>query len=89
MPVSFVKLTTSRPARTGEPAARAVLFPTCSVEWNRPGIGKAAVQVLERNGVEEVVLATNPNMTGEATADAARAPREISAGSCTQGEKPM
>jgi len=43
---------TSVPA---EPAARVVLFPTCSVEWNRPEIGRAAVQVLEKNGVEVVV----------------------------------
>jgi Fe-S oxidoreductase len=40
----------------GEPAARVVLYPTCSVEWNRPEIGKAAVQVLEKNGVEVVVV---------------------------------
>lgn len=43
------------PARRAEPTAKVVFFPTCSVEWNRPGIGKAAVQVLERNGVEVVV----------------------------------
>ena len=43
------------PARTGEPVAKVVLFPTCSVEWNRPEIGKAAVAVLERNGVEVAV----------------------------------
>lgn len=39
----------------GEPTAKVVLFPTCTVEWNRPEIGKAAVQVLERNGVEVAV----------------------------------
>ncbi len=44
-----------RPAPSGEPAARVVLYPTCSVEWNRPEIGKAAVQVLEHNGVEVAV----------------------------------
>jgi Fe-S oxidoreductase len=38
-----------------EPSARVVFYPTCSVEWNRPEIGKAAVQVLEQNGVEIVV----------------------------------
>ncbi len=37
------------------PVAKVVLFPTCSVEWNRPEIGKAAVQVLEKNGVEVAV----------------------------------
>lgn len=36
-------------------AGKVVFFPTCSVEWNRPEIGKAAIQVLERNGVEVVV----------------------------------
>ncbi|HKC26204.1 MAG TPA: heterodisulfide reductase-related iron-sulfur binding cluster, partial [Thermoanaerobaculia bacterium] len=41
-----------KPPHTREVAARVVLFPTCSVEWNRPSIGKAAVQVLERNGVD-------------------------------------
>jgi glycerol-3-phosphate dehydrogenase subunit C len=43
------------PPRRGEPTAKVVLFPTCSVEWNRPGIGKAAVAVLEKNGVEVAV----------------------------------
>jgi glycerol-3-phosphate dehydrogenase subunit C len=44
----------SRPA-PAEGAPKVVFYPTCSVEWNRPGIGKAAVQVLERNGAEVVV----------------------------------
>jgi Fe-S oxidoreductase len=48
----FRKRKTSVPA---SPVAKVVLFPTCSVEWNRPAIGKAAVQVLERNGVEVAV----------------------------------
>ena len=43
------------PKPGGAPVAKAVLFPTCSVEWNRPEIGKAAVAVLERNGVEVAV----------------------------------
>jgi Fe-S oxidoreductase len=47
--------TREAPKRAGEPVAKAVLFPTCSVEWNRPEIGKAAVAVLERNGVEVAV----------------------------------
>jgi glycerol-3-phosphate dehydrogenase subunit C len=38
-----------------DPVARVVLFPTCTVEWNRPEIGKAAVAVLERNRVEVAV----------------------------------
>ncbi|MFI5182432.1 MAG: heterodisulfide reductase-related iron-sulfur binding cluster [Thermoanaerobaculia bacterium] len=44
-----------RPSRRPEPSARVVFYPTCSVEWNRPEIGKAAVQVLEHSGVEVVV----------------------------------
>jgi Fe-S oxidoreductase len=44
-----------KPALCGESAAKVVFFPTCSVEWNRPEIGKAAVQVLEKNNVEVVV----------------------------------
>ena len=43
------------PARAGESVAKVVLFPTCSVEWNRPEIGKAAVAVLEKNRVEVAV----------------------------------
>jgi glycerol-3-phosphate dehydrogenase subunit C len=42
------------PAR--QPAARKVaLFATCSVEYNAPAIGRAAVAVLERNGVDVAV----------------------------------
>jgi len=43
------------PKSTGRSVAKVVFFPTCSVQWNRVDIGKAAVQVLERNGVEVVV----------------------------------
>jgi glycerol-3-phosphate dehydrogenase subunit C len=43
------------PAPIGTPVAKVVLFPTCSVEWNRPEIGKAAVAVLEHNRVEVAV----------------------------------
>ncbi len=43
------------PAARPDPSAKVVFYPTCSVEWNRPEIGKAAVQVLEHSGVEVVV----------------------------------
>jgi Fe-S oxidoreductase len=43
------------PEPTAPARAHVVLFPTCSVEWNRPEIGIAAVQVLERNCVDVVV----------------------------------
>lgn len=36
-------------------ADAVALFVTCSVNYNNPGIGKAAVAVLEKNGVEVVV----------------------------------
>jgi Fe-S oxidoreductase len=40
----------------GRPPARKVaLFATCSVEYNAPAIGRAAVRVLERNGVDVTV----------------------------------
>jgi Fe-S oxidoreductase len=53
---TFTRWFASRPKTdVADPKARVVLFPTCSVEWNRPGIGIAAVQVLERNGVDVVV----------------------------------
>ncbi|HTO10135.1 MAG TPA: anaerobic glycerol-3-phosphate dehydrogenase subunit C [Candidatus Binatia bacterium] len=42
-------------ARTAarEPAAKKIaLFATCTVEYNAPAIGRAAVAVLERNGVD-------------------------------------
>src|SRR5262249_58952195 len=35
-----------------EPQARVALFATCSVDFNDPATGKAAVAVLERNRVE-------------------------------------
>ena len=44
-------------ARGGQkppPRARAALFFTCYVNWNDPGIGQAAVRVLERNEVDTV-----------------------------------
>lgn len=45
-----------RPARfsDGERNGKVVLFYTCSVNYNEPEIGKAAVQVLEHNKVEVV-----------------------------------
>jgi glycerol-3-phosphate dehydrogenase subunit C len=49
-----------RPASAaGAPAAdkRVALFATCSVEYNDPATGKAAVAVLEKNGVDVTVPA--------------------------------
>ena len=36
----------------GPPSRRVALFATCTVEYNDPAIGKAAVAVLEHNGVD-------------------------------------
>ncbi|MGH7039606.1 MAG: heterodisulfide reductase-related iron-sulfur binding cluster [Stellaceae bacterium] len=46
------------PADAAAPAARrkAVLYATCFVNYNDPGIGKAAQAVLARNGVETAIL---------------------------------
>jgi glycerol-3-phosphate dehydrogenase subunit C len=39
--------------RAGRPGAgRVALFATCTVEYNEPAIGRAAVRVLERNGID-------------------------------------
>jgi Fe-S oxidoreductase len=51
---------TAKPAAAegGRTASRKVaLFATCSVEYNAPAIGRAAVRVLERNGVDVSVPA--------------------------------
>ena len=45
----------SKAGGAGEPTARVALFVTCSVNYNEIEIGKAAIEVLERSGVEVVV----------------------------------
>jgi Fe-S oxidoreductase len=50
------------PAAPAEPAAKVVLFPTCFINYYNPGPGKAAVDVLTRNGVE--VACTKQNCCG-------------------------
>ncbi|MEX2146712.1 MAG: anaerobic glycerol-3-phosphate dehydrogenase subunit C [Candidatus Rokuibacteriota bacterium] len=42
-------------AAAGAPARKVALFTTCTVEYNAPAVGRAAVAVLERNGVEVTV----------------------------------
>ena len=42
----------SAPATRRAPQGRVALFATCSVEYNDPDTGKAAVAVLERNGID-------------------------------------
>ena len=45
----------SRPARTAAPVKKVALFSSCLVNYQATDIGKATVQVLEKNGVEVVV----------------------------------
>ncbi|HEX6179397.1 MAG TPA: heterodisulfide reductase-related iron-sulfur binding cluster, partial [Thermoanaerobaculia bacterium] len=43
------------PGQAGSPVLHVALFPTCSVDYNYPQVGVAAVQVLEHNGKQIVV----------------------------------
>jgi glycerol-3-phosphate dehydrogenase subunit C len=48
----FRRRAAAGPSRLGRPEqARAAIFPTCLVEYQRPGIGQDLVKVYERNGV--------------------------------------
>src|SRR5437867_2288777 len=52
---TFARWFDARPRRARAPGAaglKAALFATCTVQYNEPAIGKAAVRVLERNGVD-------------------------------------
>ena len=50
---TFAKWNRKRPATAkGDGEEKAALFYTCTVNYNEPDIGKAAVGVLEKNGVE-------------------------------------
>jgi glycerol-3-phosphate dehydrogenase subunit C len=44
-----------KPARTGVPLKKVALFSSCLVNYQATDIGKAAVQVLEKNGAEVLV----------------------------------
>ncbi len=50
------------PAAPPNPSAKAVIFPTCFINYYNPGPGKAAVEVLARNNVE--VACTKQNCCG-------------------------
>jgi Fe-S oxidoreductase len=50
-PAGAPKATSKAKAKAKGSAARVVLFPTCSVNYNDPEVGQAAVEVLERSGV--------------------------------------
>jgi Fe-S oxidoreductase len=65
-----------RPAPPAPPRKRVALFATCSVEYHDPATGKAAVAVLERNGVDVTLPAQRccgmPYLDGGAVKDAKR-----------------
>lgn len=46
------RVTPAAVAPDGAPKDRVALFATCSVEYNDPDVGRATVEVLERNGLE-------------------------------------
>ncbi len=60
----------------GPPRDRVALFATCSVEYNDPATGKAAVAVLEKNGVDVTLPAQRccgmPYLDGGAVKEAKR-----------------
>jgi Fe-S oxidoreductase len=49
---TFAKWFSKRPALKGKGEEKVALFYTCTVNYNEPDIGKAAVAVLEKNGIE-------------------------------------
>ncbi|HET8578814.1 MAG TPA: heterodisulfide reductase-related iron-sulfur binding cluster [Methylomirabilota bacterium] len=65
-----------REPRTAPPAERVALFATCSIEYNDPATGKAAVAVLEKNGVDVSLPAQRccgmPYLDGGAVTEAKR-----------------
>jgi Fe-S oxidoreductase len=68
----------------GEPAGRVALFYTCAVNYNSPEVGRAAVEVLERNRVEirvpRQVCCGMPNLDcGDVEAATAAARQNIAA----------
>ena len=46
----FLKRNPSQPPPSSVSGPKVVLFYTCSVQWNEPQVGRAAVEVLEHNG---------------------------------------
>ena len=72
----FAARATSAPASPTAPRAQVALFATCTVEYHAPAVGRATVEVLQRNGVD-VSLPTQrccgmPYLDGGAVDDARR-----------------
>ncbi len=58
------------------PGRKVVLFYTCSVQWNDPQVGRAAVEVLEHNGI--TVYAPEMKCCGMPALDGGDVPRATS-----------
>ena len=46
------------PAMTGNARQRVVFFPGCFIRYNRPGLGRTVIDLLERNGLSVEVAST-------------------------------
>ena len=69
----FKKRHPTRPDPASVTGPKVVLFYTCSVQWNEPQVGRAAVEVLEHNGV--TVFAPEMKCCGMPALDGGDVPR--------------
>lgn len=72
----FKKRHTTRPDPKTVTGRKVVLFYTCSVQWNEPQVGRAAVEVLEHNGI--TVFAPEFRCCGMPALDGGDVPRATS-----------
>jgi Fe-S oxidoreductase len=69
----FAKRHPTRPDPKTVTGPKVVLFYTCSVQWNEPQVGRAAVEVLEHNGI--TVFAPEMKCCGMPALDGGDVPR--------------
>ena len=74
--VWFKKRHPTRPDPKEVSGRKVVLFYTCSVQWNEPQVGRAAVEVLEHNGI--TVFAPEFRCCGMPALDGGDVPRATS-----------
>ena len=72
----FRKRHPTRPEPASVQGRKVVLFYTCSVQWNEPQVGRAAVEVLEHNGI--TVFAPEMRCCGMPALDGGDVPRATS-----------
>ncbi|HNH46049.1 MAG TPA: heterodisulfide reductase-related iron-sulfur binding cluster, partial [Myxococcota bacterium] len=72
----FKKRHSTRPDPKTVTGRKVVLFYTCSVQWNEPQVGRAAVEVLEHNGI--TVFAPEFRCCGMPALDGGDVPRATS-----------